>query len=108
MVIFDEAHNLESVASEASSFELTSAQIAGAQEEALRCHKIYSEGGTDQVRCNSRTALIVHSLRVRRESVCCGFCWRCRFNLFCSSLLPRTFPELSLGCGCVINSVFSL
>ncbi|CAN0045637.1 unnamed protein product, partial [Laminaria digitata] len=37
VVIFDEAHNLESVASEASSFELTSAQIAGAQEEALRC-----------------------------------------------------------------------
>lgn len=45
VVIFDEAHNLESVASEAASFELTSAQVAGAQEEALRCHKILTEGG---------------------------------------------------------------
>lgn len=49
VVIFDEAHNLESVASDASSFELTSAQIAGAQEEALRCHKLYTEGGVDEV-----------------------------------------------------------
>ena len=49
VVIFDEAHNLESVASDASSFELTSAQIAGAQDEALRCHKLYSEGGVDEV-----------------------------------------------------------
>ncbi|CAM9796780.1 unnamed protein product, partial [Hapterophycus canaliculatus] len=48
VVIFDEAHNLESVASDASSFELTSAQVAGAQEEALRCYKIYSEGGGDE------------------------------------------------------------
>lgn len=47
MVIFDEAHNLESVASEAASFELTSAQIAGAQEEALRCYKIFSGGETE-------------------------------------------------------------
>lgn len=44
MVIFDEAHNLESVASEASSFELTSAQVAGAQEEALRCHTLLTNG----------------------------------------------------------------
>lgn len=50
MIIFDEAHNLESTASEAASFELTSAQVAGAQEEALRCHKLYSEGGLDEVR----------------------------------------------------------
>lgn len=56
MVIFDEAHNLESVASDASSFELTSAQVAGAQEEALRCHKLCSEGGLglDQVRKRRR------------------------------------------------------
>lgn len=50
VVIFDEAHNLESVASEASSFELTSAQIAGAQEEALRCHNLCTENGLDEVR----------------------------------------------------------
>lgn len=52
VVIFDEAHNLENVASEAASFELTSAQVAGAQEEALRCHKILTEGGggVDEVR----------------------------------------------------------
>ncbi|CAN0138628.1 unnamed protein product, partial [Ectocarpus fasciculatus] len=43
VVIFDEAHNLESVASDASSFELTSAQIAGAQGEALRCHKLCTD-----------------------------------------------------------------
>lgn len=53
MVIFDEAHNLESVASEAASFELTSAQVAGAQDEALRCHRLFEEGlvsiGMDQV-----------------------------------------------------------
>ena len=49
MVIFDEAHNLESVASDASSFELTSAQLAGAQDEAFRCHELYSEGGADEV-----------------------------------------------------------
>ena len=54
-MIFDEAHNLENVASEAASFELTSAQIAGAQEEALRCHKIFTEGGgADQVGTWSR------------------------------------------------------
>lgn len=49
MIIFDEAHNLESVASEAASFELTSAQVAGAQEEALKCHKLFAEGGIDEV-----------------------------------------------------------
>lgn len=48
-MIFDEAHNLESVASDASSFELTSAQIAGAQEEAARCYELCSEGGVDEV-----------------------------------------------------------
>ncbi|CAM9495738.1 unnamed protein product, partial [Ectocarpus fasciculatus] len=48
VVIFDEAHNLESVASDASSFELTSAQIAGAQGEALRCHKLCTDGAVDE------------------------------------------------------------
>lgn len=61
MVIFDEAHNLESVASDASSFELTSAQIAGAQEEALRCHNLCTEGGVDEVGRDGMARVLPHN-----------------------------------------------
>ncbi|CAN0103646.1 unnamed protein product [Discosporangium mesarthrocarpum] len=45
VVIFDEAHNLESTASDVASFEITSGQIAAAQEEAQSCYNILSGSG---------------------------------------------------------------
>lgn len=61
VVIFDEAHNVESVCSESASFDLSAAQLGSCAEEVTRAKGICAEkmnGGGEQVMTTAAGATI--------------------------------------------------